>query len=178
MLDVERVLAELHPESPESDMVFTMLDKVEMPEEGIVFYCDDSSVARKQIQRTLDACSIPSRHAINGQAAWEAIQHIVDSKETTNGKKLSIRLILTDIEMPEMDGYALTKLLKSDPRTKDIPVVMHSSLSSNQNQALGRSIGAEYYIPKFQPEELAKTFKTFLDKSNAKALADSEAAKK
>jgi two-component system chemotaxis response regulator CheV len=159
-------------------MIFTMLDKVEMPEEGIVFYCDDSAVARKQIQRTLDACSIPSRHAINGQAAWEAIQQIVDSKETANGKKLSIRLILTDIEMPEMDGYALTKLLKSDPRTKDIPVVMHSSLSSNQNQALGRSIGAEYYIPKFKPEELAKTFKTFLDKSNAKALADSESAKK
>lgn len=163
MLDVERVLSELHPASPESEMVFQMIDKVEMPEEGIVFFCDDSAIARKQIQRTLESCAIPYRSAINGLDAWNAIQKIVDAKDSESGKRMKIKLILTDIEMPEMDGYALTKLLKADPRTKHIPVLMHSSLSSNQNQALGISVGAEYYIPKFQPEELAKTFKKYLE---------------
>ena len=165
MLDVERVLSELHPQSNEQELVFQTIEKVHMPEEGIVFFCDDSAIARKQIQRTLEACQIPFRSAINGQEAWETIQKIVTaSADSSEDKKLRIKLILTDIEMPEMDGYALTKLIKADARTKDIPVVMHSSLSSNQNQALGKTVGAEYYIPKFKPEELCKAFRHFLEK--------------
>ena len=168
MLDVERVLSELHPQSHEQDLEFETIEKIQMPEEGIVFFCDDSAIARKQIQRTLEACQIPFRSAINGQEAWSSIQKIISnaSADSPDGKKLRIKLILTDIEMPEMDGYALTKQLKSDPRTKDIPVIMHSSLSSNQNQALGKTVGAEYYIPKFKPEELAKAFRHYLEEKS------------
>ncbi len=57
--------------------------------------------------------------------------------------------------MPEMDGYVLTKKIKEDSRLNDIPVIMHSSLSADANQELGRGVGADAYVPKFEPTELA-----------------------
>jgi two-component system, chemotaxis family, chemotaxis protein CheV len=63
---------------------------------------------------------------------------------------------LTDIEMPEMDGYILTKKIKSDPRFAGIPVVMHSSLSGMSNQALGKSVGVDEYVSKFEPQRLSE----------------------
>ena len=68
-----------------------------------------------------------------------------------------ISLILTDIEMPEMDGYILTKKIKSDPRFNGIPVIMHSSLSGMSNQKLGVSVGVDEYVPKFEPLRLSET---------------------
>lgn len=63
---------------------------------------------------------------------------------------------MTDVEMPEMDGFMLTKGIKSDPRFADIPVIMHSSLSGTQNQHLGASVGVDEYVSKFDPERLAE----------------------
>jgi two-component system chemotaxis response regulator CheV len=68
-----------------------------------------------------------------------------------------VQLVLTDVEMPEMDGYLLTKNIKADPRFAGIPVIMHSSLSSMSNQQLGRSVGVDEYVPKFEPHRLAET---------------------
>ena len=68
-----------------------------------------------------------------------------------------ISLVLTDIEMPEMDGYILTKTIKSDPRFAGIPVLMHSSLSSMSNMQLGKSVGVDEYVRKFEPQRLAET---------------------
>jgi two-component system chemotaxis response regulator CheV len=68
-----------------------------------------------------------------------------------------LKLILTDVEMPEMDGYILTRNIKSDPRFRGVPVLMHSSLSSDSNRQLGISVGVDEYIPKFEPRKLAET---------------------
>jgi len=68
-----------------------------------------------------------------------------------------VSLVLTDIEMPEMDGYILTKTIKSDPRFAGVPVIMHSSLSGMSNQKLGQSVGVDEYVPKFEPQRLAET---------------------
>jgi two-component system chemotaxis response regulator CheV len=75
-----------------------------------------------------------------------------------------LRLILVDAEMPEMDGYVLTKLIKSDIRFAGIPVVMHSSLSSNANRAMGASVGVDAYVAKFDPVILADTITPFLQR--------------
>jgi len=64
--------------------------------------------------------------------------------------------------MPEMDGYVLTRKIKSDPNFSDIPVVMHSSLTADTNQALGTGVGADEYVSKFEPIELAKTLEKLL----------------
>ena len=65
-------------------------------------------------------------------------------------------LVLTDIEMPEMDGYILTKKIKTDPRFAGVPVIMHSSLSGMSNQQLGKSVGVDEYVPKFEPQKLSE----------------------
>lgn len=155
MLDVERVLSE----TTKIDDEFLFKDIQPVTDENLtVFYADDSSVARGQIQRTLDALGMKSIAAVNGRAAWDELQKLAAYAESS-GRQVSdmIQLILTDVEMPEMDGYILTKNVKNDPRFNGIPVLMHSSLSGMSNQQLGHSVGVDEYVPKFEPQRLAET---------------------
>lgn len=155
MLDVERVLSETT--KYDDDFMFKDIQPVK-EEDLTVFYADDSSVARGQIQRTLDALGMKSISAVNGRAAWDELQKLAAYAESS-GRQMSdmVQLILTDVEMPEMDGYILTKNVKNDPRFKGIPVLMHSSLSGMSNQQLGHSVGVDEYVPKFEPQRLAET---------------------
>jgi len=155
MLDVEKILAETAP--PQDETIFQTIRPM-AGAEGIVFFADDSAVARQQIARTLDAMNVRHRSAINGLRAWEDLQRLADHAEVL-GEPVEnhVRIILTDIEMPEMDGYMLTRRVKSDPRFRRIPVLMHSSLSSSSNERLGRSVGVDAYVPKFEPRKLAQT---------------------
>jgi len=155
MLDVERVLSE----TTKYDDEFMFKDIQPVKDEDLtVFYADDSSVARAQIQRTLEALGMKSISAVNGRAAWEELQKLA-SYADGSGRQVRdmVQLILTDVEMPEMDGYILTKNIKNDPRFVGIPVIMHSSLSGMSNQQLGRSVGVDEYVPKFEPQRLAET---------------------
>jgi two-component system chemotaxis response regulator CheV len=79
-----------------------------------------------------------------------------------------LELILVDAEMPEMDGYVLTRHIKSDPRFDGIPVVMHSSLSSEANRAMGKSVGVDAYVAKFDSEVLADTLRPLLARAQAR----------
>ncbi|HZV54226.1 MAG TPA: chemotaxis protein [Rhodocyclaceae bacterium] len=155
MLDVERVLAETT--KIDDEFLFTNIRPLGL--EGVtVLFADDSSIARNQIQRTLGALGIRSIATVNGRMAWEELQKLASYAESSGRKtKDVVQLILTDVEMPEMDGYILTKTIKSDPRFAGIPVVMHSSLSSMSNQQLGKSVGIDEYVPKFEPQRLAET---------------------
>jgi len=83
-----------------------------------------------------------------------------------SGSKIrdEVRLILVDAEMPEMDGYVLTKNIKSDPRFEGVPVVMHSSLSSEANRAMGKSVGVDAYVAKFDAEALADTLRPLIER--------------
>jgi two-component system chemotaxis response regulator CheV len=76
--------------------------------------------------------------------------------------KEMVHVILTDVEMPEMDGYMLTRKIKGDKRFSGIPVLMHSSLSSSSNQQLGKTVGVDEYVPKFEPQKLAETLTRLL----------------
>jgi len=170
MLDVERVLAETSRQ--DDQYLFSSIEPV--PQENLtILFADDSSVARSQIQRTLDALNVKHISAINGRVAWEELQKIADYAEASRRKvKDLIQLVLTDVEMPEMDGYILTKNIKSDPRFAGIPVIMHSSLSSMSNQALGKSVGVDEYVPKFEPQRLAQTITRLLLRPGTLAKAD------
>lgn len=154
MLDVERVLSE----TTRYDDDFLYRDIKPVTGDGrSILYVDDSSVARKQIERTLGAMGIKCQAAINGRQAWDELQRLA-SYAQTQGKSVStyVRAVLTDVEMPEMDGFILTKLIKGDQRFADIPVIMHSSLSGASNQQLGRSVGVDEYVSKFEPQKLAE----------------------
>ena len=122
-----------------------------------MFFADDSIVARKQIEKTLNALGVRYVMAMNGRQAWEELDKAATYAQAS-GKPITsvVTMVLTDIEMPEMDGYILTKKIKSDPRFHGVPVVMHSSLSGMSNQALGKSVGVDEYVSKFEPQRLAE----------------------
>lgn len=154
IMDVEMVLAKTSGFG-EKDEEFTGIEQFENNDVTILF-ADDSSIARGQITRTLDHLGAKYISCINGAEAWEKLRDIATRADATGQRvKDSISLILTDVEMPEMDGYVLTKKIKDDDRFNGIPVVMHSSLSADANMELGRGVGADAYVAKFEPLELA-----------------------
>ena len=155
MMDVEKVLSETT--KYDDDFQYRTIVPINKPD-CTVFFADDSVVARKQIERTLQAMNVKYVASINGRQAWDELEKVA-SYAATLGKPVSelVSLVLTDIEMPEMDGYILTKKIKSDPRFSGVPVIMHSSLSGMSNQKLGLSVGVDEYVPKFEPQKLSET---------------------
>jgi two-component system chemotaxis response regulator CheV len=155
MLDVEKILAETSRQDDEH--LFLNIRPTEAVASKTVLFTDDSQVARRQIQRTLDAMGVRSVSAVNGAQAWQELDRLASAAFSAK-RPLSdyVNLVLTDVEMPEMDGYMLTKQIKSDPRTSKLPVIMHSSLSGMQNQQLGRTVGVDEYVSKFEPQKLAE----------------------
>lgn len=160
MLDVEKVLSETgHFDSDET--IFKSVQP--LGKDRTVFFADDSSVARNQITRTLEAMQVKHISAINGRQAWDELLKLADYADATNRPlKEMVNVILTDVEMPEMDGYMLTRKIKSDKRFSGIPVLMHSSLSSTSNEQMGKAVGVDEYVPKFEAQKLAQTLARLL----------------
>jgi two-component system chemotaxis response regulator CheV len=123
-----------------------------------VFFCDDSAVARGQLQQMLDYMGIVYTSEVNGVDAWQELQKMADQTEESGTQVNEIvDCVITEIEMPGMDGYVLTKNIKSDSRFDGVPVIMHSSLSAKNNQNLGENVGVDAYVPKLNQLELAAT---------------------
>lgn len=160
MLDVEKILSETT--NFDDSHIYAKLEPLTKPN-NTVLYADDSTVARNQIARTLEALAVTGISTINGHQAWDELQKIA-AQADVSGRPVKdyVQLVLTDVEMPEMDGYVLTKHIKSDPRFAGIPVIMHSSLSSDANKSLGISVGVDDYVPKFEPTRLAEVFARLL----------------
>ena len=165
VLDVEKVLAET---AGITDEMFHYSEIQAVDTKATVLFADDSSVARKQIQKTLDKMGVNHMSANNGTEAWRKLEEIAERADSIHVPVHQLlQVVLTDIEMPEMDGYVLTKKIKSDPRFKGVPIIMHSSLSSGTNIEMGTRIGADAYVAKFDPIEFAKVIGTFLHKKSA-----------
>ncbi|HRH82120.1 MAG TPA: chemotaxis protein [Thiobacillaceae bacterium] len=158
ILDVERVLVEVLGEKP-----MPTLPSAADASDITVFFADDSLVARKEIVMVLDRLGANYIQANNGKEAWEKLHGIANRSAAQQIPiKNQVQLILVDAEMPEMDGYVLTKNIKSDKRFAGIPVIMHSSLSSEANRTMGQQVGVDAYVAKFDPAVLSDTLLTFL----------------
>ena len=159
ILDVEQILANAFGEA-----IIVDIAPMNVDEDVSIFFADDSIVARRKISEVLDKLGVKHKHATNGAEAWSRLQGIA-AHATQTGRAVhdEIRLILVDAEMPEMDGYVLTKNIKSDSRFAGIPVVMHSSLSSQANHAMGKAVGVDAYVAKFDAEVLADTLRPLLE---------------
>jgi two-component system chemotaxis response regulator CheV len=160
ILDVEQILANAFGEA-----VIIDVPPAQVSEDVGIFFVDDSVVARKKITEVLERLGIKHKHATNGAEAWTRLQAIAaHSQQSGQDLRGEMRLILVDAEMPEMDGYVLTKYIKADPRFNGIPVVMHSSLSSEANRAMGKAVGVDAYVAKFDAEILADTLRPILER--------------
>ncbi len=169
LLDVEKVLSETT--HFDDDLLFRDIKPIERSD-ALVVFADDSSVARRQVQTTLERMGVRYVPAINGKRAWEELQKLAGYAESLGRPAREVvSLVLTDIEMPEMDGYMLTKHIKSDARFAGIPVLMHSSLSGMSNQQLGKSVGVDEYVSKFEPAQLATAIARLLQQAHEQAPA-------
>jgi two-component system chemotaxis response regulator CheV len=173
MMDVEKVLAETG--NFNDDIAIKSVKPIGISDRT-VFFADDSSIARKQITSTLEAMQVNYISSVNGRQAWDELLKIANYAESA-GIPVSdmVQVILTDVEMPEMDGYMLTRKVKEDKRFAGIPVLMHSSLSSLSNQQLGKAVGVDEYVPKFEPQRLAQTLKRLLTESSVQPTTSGEA---
>ncbi|MDR2614203.1 MAG: chemotaxis protein [Candidatus Accumulibacter sp.] len=160
ILDVEQILANAFGEA-----IIVDVAPVRNSQDANVFFADDSIVARKKISEVLDKLGVKHKHASNGAEAWTRLQAIAaHAQQRGIPMRDEVNLVLVDAEMPEMDGYVLTKNIKADPRFEGIPVVMHSSLSSEANRAMGKSVGVDAYVAKFDSEVLADTLRPLIER--------------
>jgi two-component system chemotaxis response regulator CheV len=121
-----------------------------------VLVADDSSVARAQIRRTLDKLGVTCDIAKNGREAWEMLDAIArEAGGSPVGERIG--MVISDVEMPEMDGYTLTKHIKEDPRLQGLYVLLHTSLSGVFNTSMVQKVGADEFLPKFDGDELARS---------------------
>ncbi|ASU37867.1 chemotaxis protein CheV [Herbaspirillum sp. meg3] len=163
VLDVEQILDMTSPVKRSLDRDHSNELKDLIKPGSIVLAADDSKVARAMIESGLSTLGVPYVMTKSGKEAWEKLQSLATEAQR-EGKQIGdkVALMLTDLEMPEMDGFTLTRNIKSDQRYKTIPVVIHSSLSGSANEDHVRSVGANGYVAKFAIEELAATLKKTL----------------
>ena len=165
IIDVERILAEVAPRSEEVDQSIANVVRSSSLENRHVLVVDDSVVARKQLQRCLVGLDVKVTLKNNGQEAWQYLQQLTDAGENIEDKFL---MIISDVEMPEMDGYTLTASIRSDERMKGVYIMLHTSLSGMFNKAMVEKVGADDFLAKFQPDELATRVKDRMESLGVK----------
>lgn len=152
ILDVEKILDEISPVKTQISQEVDEQLTIDRERHYHIMVIDDSAVARKQIIRALESLSLQIDTAKDGR---EALDKLVSVAAEMDNVAHEIPLIISDIEMPEMDGYTLTAEIRDNPKLKDIKVVLHTSLSGVFNQAMVEKVGANDFIAKFNPDELA-----------------------
>ncbi|MBT9568796.1 MAG: chemotaxis protein CheV [Thiobacillus sp.] len=163
VLDVETILRQVMPSNELEVDLDRIGPKVPLKPGTVILAADDSLVARTMIEEGLTAMGLPYIMCKTGKEAWDQLQAISvkahNDGQTVNDK---IALVLTDLEMPEMDGFTLTRNIKQDPRFSAIPVVIHSSLTGSANEAHVKKVGADAYVAKFVAEDLAAALRKAL----------------
>jgi two-component system chemotaxis response regulator CheV len=153
IIDVEKVFAEVSPLPGDvSD------DLIEESKSGggvnkHVLIVDDSVIARKQIQKVVESLGIRTTLAKDGREALTFLEKMIASGKDPC-KELA--LIISDIEMPEMDGYTFTAEVRANPTLQGMYVILHTSLSGVFNEAMVKKVGADDFLAKFHPDELAR----------------------
>lgn len=163
VLDVEQILRDVLPSTREAITPEKVGPKIKLPAGKMILAADDSPLARSMIEKELKTLDVPYVMTHTGLEAWKRIQSISEAA-AAEGKTVQdkIALVLTDLEMPEMDGFTLTRNIKSDQRFKSVPVVIHSSLTGEANENHVKSVGADAFIAKFEAGELAETIRKAL----------------
>ncbi|OZB59670.1 MAG: chemotaxis protein [Lysobacterales bacterium 14-68-21] len=151
VVDVEHVLASIHGVPGElSPHMQRAVDGHAMSPRRVLV-ADDSIVARRQIEGVFKQMNIECVLAEDGVRALAKLRELIDADPSER-----INLVVSDIEMPQMDGYALTRAIREEPALRQLKVVLHSSISGIFNEAMVREVAADRFIAKFQPDQLAQ----------------------
>jgi two-component system, chemotaxis family, chemotaxis protein CheV len=160
ILDVEKILEEI---SPSPTAITKIVDAQSISADlgdRLILIADDSAVARNQVKRALEGLGVKMHLVNNGREALTYLQQIAKSCDESVTEKVG--LLISDIEMPDMDGYTLTAEIKLDAMLKRLHVILHTSLSGVFNQQMVQKVGANDFIAKFNPDELAESVQKWL----------------
>jgi two-component system chemotaxis response regulator CheV len=152
VVDVEHVLATLNANTTELSAPMQRISRVHDLQPRRVMVVDDSLVARNQLVNLFRQMDVECVIAQDGREALERLEALAE----TQGEE-SVTLVVSDIEMPRMDGYALTRAIRETPSLRSLKVVLHSSISGIFNEAMVREVNADRFVAKFQPDLLAQT---------------------
>jgi len=182
MLDLERVLGDLEPKmamplperaAGEDWLEGTVVSSpTEVPEGGVlwkVLHADDSAMIRRATKATLeDTKEFAVTPMVDGKVAWDWLTEMKKTARSEN-RPISdyIHIVLSDIEMPEMDGYSLCSKIKNDQELKALPVILFSSLITDKLIHKGESVGADKQLAKPHPQELIAAVKDLLAQKSA-----------
>jgi two-component system chemotaxis response regulator CheV len=163
VLDVETILRKMIPNDTADVDLQTIGPKITLKTGTVILAADDSVMARTLLETGFDAMGAPYVMTKSGKEAWEKLEFMSKAAEA-NGQTIydRVSMVLTDLEMPEMDGFTLTRNIKKDPRFNKLPVVIHSSLTGTTNEAHVRDSGADAYVAKFEANELAATIRKMM----------------
>ncbi|MGE8499354.1 MAG: chemotaxis protein CheV [Pseudomonas sp.] len=152
IIDVEKILAEV---APTSEVISAGVIDVATQDKAVtkhVLIVDDSSVARKQVMRCLQTVGVEVTALNDGRQALDYLRKMADEGKAPEKELL---MVISDIEMPEMDGYTLTAEIRGDSRMQKLHILLHTSLSGVFNQAMVKKVGANDFLAKFRPDDLA-----------------------
>jgi len=154
IIDVEKIFADIMgiPDEVNDDLI-EEAQGIDSERPKRVLIVDDSSVARNQMKRVMEKAGIECIIANDGQHGLETLKDLVKDGVPL---KEQIALVISDIEMPRMDGYTLTTNIRKEPELQDIFVLLHTSLSGVFNNSMVEKVGANYFVPKFKPDELVR----------------------
>lgn len=153
VIDVEKVLQEIAPcNTTVSEGI--LQDDIHALARGLeVFAVDDSTVGLAQVTETVQQIGLSVTTARDGAQALAQLKKMADDGVDMMKKFV---LVITDAEMPEMDGYRFTTEIRNDPRLKNLHVILHTSLSGAFNQAMVQKVGCDNFLSKFEPDKLAE----------------------
>jgi|TARA_Y100000310_G_scaffold274723_1_gene290913 two-component system chemotaxis response regulator CheV len=153
IIDVEKVLSEVMPFRTEiSEGV--LADNIRELTDGMqVMIVDDSTTAITHLRNTVESLGMEAIIATDGMSGLTMLKSWADEGIDVAEK---IAILITDAEMPQMDGYSLTAECRKDPRLQDLHIVLHTSLSGTFNQAMVDKVGCDGFLSKFQPDDLAQ----------------------
>lgn len=160
IIDVERILSEfVESHTAISTGIMSEQDK-DAVKGKTVLVADDSKVARNQLAKALTGLGVNFVMVEDGQAAIDWLLH--ESEQYADPIEHSVPLVISDIEMPRMDGYTVTRIIKEQPKLKNTHVILHSSVSGEFNESMVERVGANSFLSKFNPDELGQLVKSFL----------------
>lgn len=162
ILDLESVISDIGALMPKHQIATEEIERIGKKKlKGTILIADDSSVARKILKDSLENVGL---HVIEAQDGLKALEVLNEFVQKIGDNPLSdfIQLIITDVEMPEMDGLTFTKNVKNNPKMQMVPIVVNTSLSGEENREKSKMVGADGYLVKFDVTKLIQEVARFL----------------
>ncbi|WP_371375725.1 chemotaxis protein [Sporomusa aerivorans] len=162
LLDFEKIVADINPEMNEkfNQLTSSPADILEIRKNKTILVAEDSKLLRDLLLGTLHSAGYPNIIlSENGQEAWHKIEQLIADGQPVENK---VHMVITDIEMPQMDGHHLTKRIKEHEKLKHLPVVIFSSLINEEMRLKGQSIGANGQVSKPEIAQLIDLVDKFI----------------